>query len=206
MATAINPVTTEGFTLTQSLNLNQLNDAEYARGREEVVQYMRTRFIGYAVYVKKVQDKLMTNGQDANTLTALDTARSRARGCSTLYLTSGQINVNNVAQDTAAGMKTIGYKGKKIIKYMVPRTMGAGSGVDAGSFFTPSKINATPIELVTRTTNAANTNDINCPTGHHIIVDSVPAFPNGITNLREATTFEIYVYWYFSAFGKRVNV
>lgn len=206
----------EGGALVINPTFAQLNATEYARGREEVVQFMRVNFAGLAVYVKKTADKAQTLVRDGTTtpiqLRAVSETNSSSRTSwvHNLYVTAAQINNNNVTIDTVAGAtRNIRRRGKKAYHYRVPRTIAAGHGLDAGTTFGSSAPNWTWPQIVSAFTGETN---INIPSAFWLVVDSWPApttissstYPSIITT--HSTSVEMFIYYYFSCYGKRSNV
>jgi hypothetical protein len=215
----LNPQAFEGSILTFNPNFNQLNPTEYARGREELAQFMKCQFVGLSMYIKKTMDstsEICYSGANPP-YSALSTMTHPAHGrlsfCHDLYVSPAQLNSNNVTIDTVAGSKrNISKKGTKVYQYKAPKHLRAGFCADIGTKFPSAKPSITWPDLLSYTTpTPTGSGDISIPANVFYVLDSVPppVLPlTSVTNISYAHTcaFEVFTYYYFNAFGKRSNL
>lgn len=207
------PTQVEGGFTAISPVFGNLTATEYARGREEIVQFMRVNFAGLCIYIKKAgdEDNVWCTGTDARTAIALDRKRTNTRTffMHDLFVDTSQINNNSVTQETVAGTKRIGWKGTKCYKYIVPRTLQSGKGQYAGPLFPSAKPNWTWPILV-QTFSGENNSYVSIPDQYFLVLDSaqLPTIPLDASNVvsRHRTTLMVHTYYYFRCYGKRSNV
>lgn len=203
------PTNLEGGVIQVTPTFGNLTATEYARGREEAVQFMRTRFAGLSVSIKKTGDDLLQYIGTAAVASNVSKSKtsSRLSFIHDLYCNATQLNTNNVAIDTAAGaVRRIGFRGRKVFKYTVPTHMQTGLTVDAGSFFTSAKPNLDWRALVNVQNNIPAA-DLSIPLQYFLVLDSSPSVANiGAINYLQTTSIEVFTNYYFKAYGKRVNV
>lgn len=208
------PKLLEGVAITQGGNFNQISGIEYARGREEVVQFMRTSFAGFSISIKKTSEvETQWSESSANTANSVNKINSKGRlsFVTDLYVTAGQLSTNNVAIDTCVGAKrNISSKGSKVFTYKLPRHFVSGRSKDAGSAF-PSSIFPMDWKSLTNFQDNHQTADVSCPNGFFLVADGWPVSAvtsANVTNVYawHSTSCEVRVNYYFKCWGKRVNI
>lgn len=206
---SVDPAANEMIVAETVPTFGQLAAVEYARGREEVVQFMRVAFAGLSISVKKSDCKMITRYPGGTSgYPVISNAKVRMNFAHGLYVSLGQLSQNEVGIDTCAGAaRNISYRGRKCYRYKVPKHLLASKSVDAGSTFPASATNWTWPALVNLQNNETST-DIAIPDRYFIQFDNIP-FPVTLPGTNDTSltmNFDVRINYYFHCYGKRVNV
>lgn len=212
-----NPNVLDGVSIINNGNFNGLSTAEYIRGRRECQGFNRIAFSGFSVSVKKTSESetvYTTNTQIAATAIAINKQRSTGRlsFATDLYVSQQQIADNDAFTETVLGVKkNIGYKGKKVFTFKLPKHLTAGQSIKVKDAFLTSTPPNLPWPLLLNFNSETVLTKQTIPGSFFLVADTwptAPLVPGTITNTFawHSTTCQVYVNYYFKVWGKIATI
>ncbi|QGF19373.1 capsid protein [Antarctic virus COCH21_51] len=207
------PKVLDGVSIVNIGNFNGLSNAEYTRGVRECRGFNRISFSGFSVSVKKtseVETQYTNNTTIANTAIAVNKQRSTGRlsFATDLYVSATQISDNDLFAETIHGIKkNIGFKGKKVYTYKVPKHLSAGQSIKVKDAFLTSTPPNLPWPTLLNFNSDVTLTKQTIPGAFFLIADTwptAPLAPASITNTFawHSTTCQVHVNYYFKVWGK----
>lgn len=211
------PTSIEGVSIAFVPNFGLMENAEYMRGREEILQYVRYHFTGFSISIKKLRDDLRSIARNPSaplqvTAIANDKTTSRLSFLNGQYGRTLDLAGSKTAIDTwAQSRRGIGRKGMVCYKYVVPKHLRSGYLLDQwtpGNLFPPGAAPSLTLkQLVAGNTDIPNNEaqSVNVLDYFILASDYWPQINDlGYENVQynQTCTVEMRYNFYFAAYGK----